>query len=46
MSLPLPHVEKFVPAWACFGITDIVVAAFLALLIVLATSRRSEDQSK
>jgi hypothetical protein len=45
MSIPLPHIEKFVPGWVCFGLTGLVVAAFLALLIVLATSRRPDDHA-
>jgi len=45
MAIPLPHFEKFIPVWACFGLTAFVVAAFLAVLIVFATSRRRDEDS-
>lgn len=38
-----PHIEKFMPLWVCFGLTFAVVAAFLALLIVLASTARRQE---
>ena len=46
MGFNLPHIEKFVSPWICFGITAFGLAAFLVVLFVLATQRkRDEDAS-
>jgi hypothetical protein len=39
----MPHIEKFMPVWLCVGSTLLFVAIFLAILIVVMTSRRSDD---
>jgi len=41
----LPHFEKFMPLWVCFSLPLMLVAGFVALLIVLAsTARRRESE--
>ena len=42
--IPLPDIEKFMPAWVCFGSMLFGFVAFITLLIVLATSRRSNSE--
>jgi hypothetical protein len=39
-----PHVEKFMPLWACFALTLAMAAGFLALLIVLASTARRQQR--
>ena len=47
MGFPLPEIEKFMPLWVCAALVGGGVAAFLSLLIVLATTaRRAEDQDR
>jgi hypothetical protein len=46
VGIPMPEIEKFMPVWACFTLVGFGLAAFLALLIVFATTnrRRNEDR--
>jgi hypothetical protein len=44
MSFPVLHFEKFIPAWVCLGSSVLLIAAFLALLIVMATTSRRRDE--
>ena len=39
-----PHIEKFMPLWACFALTFAALAGFIALLVVLATTARRREQ--
>ncbi|MCI0358095.1 MAG: hypothetical protein L0211_06415 [Planctomycetaceae bacterium] len=43
MQFALPHIDKFIPMWACFGAVLVVIAAFVAVLVVVATSRRGRE---
>jgi len=42
----LPEIEKFMPVWVCFGSMLFGFVAFITLLIVLATSRRSNSEER
>ena len=46
MSFGLPHFEKFVSPWVCIGSACFGVTAFVVVLIVLATNRRREEDSR
>jgi hypothetical protein len=40
------HIDKFMPPWVCVGTLALLFVAFLAVLIVLATNRRAEEDRK
>ena len=41
--MPLPEIQKFMPLWVCFGLLGLGLAAFLTLLVVVATTARRRD---
>jgi len=41
--MELPEIEKFMPLWVFFGLILGGIAAFAAVLIVLATTSRRRD---
>jgi len=40
----LPHIDKFMPFWMCFGLVLAAIGALVAVLIVVATTSRRRDQ--
>jgi len=40
----LPHIDKFVPLWMCFGLVLAAIGAVVAILIVVTTTSRRQDE--
>jgi hypothetical protein len=45
MGFNLPHFEKFVSPWLCFGLFGFALAAFIVVLFVLATQRKRDQDA-
>jgi len=43
LHMELPEIHKFMPMWVCFGVLGLGLAAFLTLLVVVATTARRRD---
>jgi hypothetical protein len=44
MGIPAPEIEKFIPLWVFYGAIALVVATFLVVVFVLATTRSRRDE--